>query len=69
MIFCSFPGSVSPEKFYGVGNESSAINNVFCQGTENEITECMYTNITAPGNCSDVDLFCRGKQKSAIWIL
>ena len=54
----------SSRGIYGVGNESSAISNVTCQGTENNITECMYTNITAPDNCIDVGLYCRGKQRS-----
>ena len=65
IIFYSFPGGISLDGFYGIRNESPGISNVSCQGTENKITECMHTShTTAPDNCNDVGLYCRGKQKS-----
>ena len=55
-----FPGTggaavISSMRLYGVGSSSSpSISSATCRGTENNITECMYTINNTTDNCNVV---------------
>ena len=46
--------------FYGSGNGSKFINNVNCNKTAKNITECAYDLSSGVMDCNDVGVACKG---------
>ena len=51
--------------FYGSGNGSEFINNVNCNRTAMNITECAFDLSSGVMDCNDVGVACKGKSCSS----